>query len=183
MNIIQHSVTRAHAVKLALATAFALSFAFASSAYAANIGYVDAEKLVNLAPQGVAESKKLEAEFAERNRELRTRFKSLRKDEAKLEKDGLLMTAGELAEKAESLRVTKRQLQRAEREYNEDFGRRRDQRLKTLRMVITEAVIAIAERESLDAVFQNRYVVYAGKNIDITDKVLDELKALHKKKK
>ena len=146
---------------------------------AAGIGYVNAGRLIDESPQGLDQYKKLEAEFAERKRELRGRIDLFKAREDELEKESVLLTAEQLENKADGLRAEQTQLRRAEREYSEDYLRRRNQGLSKLEKVISEAVIAVAKREKLDAVFQQ--AAYASPEIDLTDKVLDELKKRYQK--
>ena len=142
-------------------------------AHAEGMGYVDARRLIEQAPQGKEEVKRLEAEFAERNRDLKGRFDLFKAQEETLEKERLLMTAEELTAKTDELRELERQLRRAQREYNEDYTRRRNQGLTKLEKLITEVIIDVAKSAELDVVFQQ--VVYASPEIDLTDRVLDEL--------
>jgi len=94
--------------------------------------------------------------------------------EEDLEKNRLVMTEEELVDRTEDLRELERQLRRAQREYNEDYARRRNQRLNKLDKQITEVIIEVAKRENLDVVL--RQAVYASPEIDMTDQVLEELK-------
>lgn len=155
------------AAVLAAATAVA-------PAHAEGMGYVDARRLIEQAPQGQQQIRELEAEFAERNRELQVSFQLFKDQEEDLEKNRLVMTEEELADRIEDLRALERQLQRAQREYNEDYARRRNQRLNKLDKQITEVIVEVAKRENLDVVF--RQAVYASPEIDLTDQVLEELK-------
>ncbi len=145
------------------------------NASAEGMGYVDVRRLLDQAPQSQDKRSELQAEFAERNRELRGQIDLLKAREDELEKNGMLMTAEELENKSNELRRLQRQVSNAQREYNEDYTRRQDQELGKLEQIITEAVVAVAQREELDVVFQR--VVYANPEIDLTDQVLDELKS------
>ncbi len=149
------------------------------AAHAAGMGYVDARRLIDEAPQGKDEIEKLEAEFAERNRELKGRLDLFKAREADLEKNRLTMSAEDLETSARELNELERQLRRDQRAYNEDYARRRNQGLSNLEKIITKAVIDIAKKRKLDVVFQQ--VVYASPKIDLTETVLKELKKRHKK--
>ncbi|MGI9310499.1 MAG: OmpH family outer membrane protein [bacterium] len=144
---------------------------------AAEIGYVDARQLIEQAPQGRDEVAQLEAEFAERRRTLQADFESFRAQEAELQKDGLDMAPEEREAKTAALLELQRGLKRNQRAYNEDFTRRRNERLAGLEKLITKAIIAVAKREGLDLVFQQ--AVYASEDINLTDQVLAELTRMH----
>ncbi len=149
----------------------------AANAHAAGIGYVDALRLIDLAPQGKAEVKKLEVEFAERSRELKGRLQQFKAAEAELESK-MDITVEQRDSKTRELREMQRRLRRDQREYNEDFERRRNEKLGKLEKVITAAIITVAKREKLDVVFQQ--AVYVSSDIDLTKQVLAELEKLHK---
>ncbi len=151
----------------------------AATVNAGGLGYVDDRRLIEQSPQGQDIMKKLEAEFAERSRELKGRFDRFKARQQDLEKNSLEMTAEEMQIESGDLQEMQRQLRRAQREYKEDYARRRNQRLGKLEKVITEVIVAVAKREKLDVVFQQ--AVYASPDIDLTDRVLDELKKRYKK--
>lgn len=151
----------------------------ASAAHAGGLGYVDDQRLITQSPQGREIIKKLEAEFAERSRELKGRFDMLKAQQQDLEKNSVQMTAEDLQTKSQNLRELQRQLRRDQRDYQEDYMRRRNQELSKLEKDITEVIIAVAKREKLDMVFQQ--AVYASPDIDLTGRVLAELKKRYKK--
>lgn len=158
-------------------TAVAFTAVIAAPALAQSMGYVDARRLIEQAPQGQQMSRELEAEFAERNRELKGRIELFQAKEADLEKNRLDLTEDDIAARVEELRELDRKLRRAQRELNEDISRRRNQNLSKLEKLITEVIQEVAKRKALDVVFQQ--VVYASEDIDLTDEVLDELKSRH----
>ncbi len=154
-----------------------LALAIPAMAAAEGIGYVDARRLINQSPQGMDELKLLESEFAERSRELHGKFEAFQAQEAEIQKEGVLLSAEELQAKTRELRELKRQLQREESAYNEDYARRRNDGLGKLEKLITAAIIAVAKQQELDLVLQQ--VVYASANIDLTENVLTELTTRH----
>ncbi len=158
---------------------FMLSLSITAPAIAGGLGYIDDRRLIEQSPQGRAILKELAGEFAERARELKGRFDRFQARQQDLEKNSVLMKPEELRNKADDLQELQRQLQRAQREYNEDYARRRTQRLSRLNKVITDVIIAVAKREKIDIVFQR--AVYANPDIDMTARVLDELKKQYEK--
>ena len=157
--------------------AIVLAVSFAPNAHAVEIGYVDALRLIELAPQGKVEVKQLEAEFAERSRELKGRLEQFKAANAELE-NKMDITTEQRDSKTRELREMQRRLRRDQREYNEDFERRRSEKLGQLEKTITIAIITVAKREKLDVVFQQ--AVYVSPDIDLTEQVLAELEKLHK---
>ncbi|MBX2867487.1 MAG: OmpH family outer membrane protein [Acidiferrobacterales bacterium] len=166
--------------KLFLMFAWGLSLAvFSQSAFAEKIGYVDARRLVDESPQGEAQLKALEEEFSARNREIKGKFEIYRAAEADFQKNGLLLSPEEQEAKKAELAQMQRELKRDQRDYNEEYGAKRNAGLGTLQKVISDAVIFIAERDKYDLIVQE--AVFASKAINLTDTVLEELKSRAKK--
>ena len=141
---------------------------------AEKIAYVDARRLIDEAPQGKDEIKSLEQSFSERNRILKAKIDSFTTQEAELQKNAVILSAAELEEKTRELRDLQRTLQREQQLYNEDYTRSRNQGLARLEKLISEVIIEIAKQDKIDLVVQQ--AVYASGNIDLTGKVLEQLK-------
>ncbi len=145
---------------------------------AETLAYVDARRLIDEAPQGKDEIKILEENFSERNRELKGKIEQYNAQEAELQKNAVLLAAEELQEKSNELREFQRTLQREQQNYNEDYARNRNQGLALIEKLISEVIIDLAKREKIDLVVQQ--AVYASPEIDLTDRVLEELKSRYK---
>ncbi len=161
------------------ARALLLSLLVAVAAAAAaddsiKVGYVNAVKLVESAPQGEAALKKLEAEFGPRDQELRTMRDEISALEDELEKNSLVLPEAERVEKERTLRDMKRRLNRSREVFREDYNLRRNEELGKLQRVVTEAIVEIAKAEGYDLILQDS--VYASQSIDITEKVLLKLR-------
>jgi outer membrane protein len=141
--------------------------------YAEKIGYVNAVKLVETAPQGQKALKELEDEFSERERSV----VALRDEAVALEqsitKNSLLLKKSEKDEKTKNLLDLQRRLQREQRELSEDFNLRRNEELAKLQKVVTKAVIEVAKTQGYDIIFQQ--AVWFKPDIDMTQAVLDYL--------
>jgi len=155
------------------------SLLFSADAFAEKIGYVDARRLIDESPQGVAEIKRLEDEFSDRSRTLKGKFDLFKSRESDLQKNGVLMAPEEQEKKTAELRDMQRELKRDQRDYNEEYNARRTQSLAELQKVISEAVIFIANRDKYDLILQQ--AVFASKSIDVTNTVLEELVKRSKK--
>lgn len=150
-----------------------LLIALPGQVLAEKIGYVDALRLIDESPQGQRELKKLEEEFAARNREIKGRIDLFKSRRADFEKNSVLMTPEDAEKAAEELRSMQRELNRDQRDYNEEYDSRRKSSLAGLQKEISEAVIFIAKRDKFDLIVQQ--AVFASDQINITAKVLEEL--------
>jgi len=138
------------------------------------VGYVNAVKVIEEAPQGEAALKKLEAEFAPRDRELvatQTRIKRLQED---LEKNALVLKDADRRGKEREILSLKRELKRATQEFREDYNLRRNEELASLQKLVYKAIVEIARQEKFDLILHEG-TVYASERIDITEKVLRKL--------
>jgi len=138
------------------------------------VGYVNAVKVIEEAPQGEAALKQLEAEFAPRDRELvatQTRIKRLQED---LEKNALVLKDADRRGKEREILTLKRELKRATQEFREDYNLRRNEELASLQKLVYKAIVEIARQEKFDLILHEG-TVYASERIDITEKVLKKL--------
>ena len=137
------------------------------------IGYVNAVKVIEEAPQGEAALKKLEAEFAPRDKkivEMQERLKQLEQD---LEKNALVLKDTEQRSREFEIVSLKRDLRRATQEFREDYNLRRNEELAALQKIVQKTIAEIAKLENYDLVLES--AVYAGPRADITDKILKRL--------
>jgi len=143
-------------------------------ASAAKIAYVDARALIDEAPQGKYEVRILEQEFSARNRDLKAKVELFNSKEAELKKNAVLLSSEEIEEKTNELRDLQISLQREQQIYNEDYTRSRNRGLARLEKLISEVIVEIAQQEKIDLVVQQ--AVYASREIDLTGKILEQLK-------
>jgi outer membrane protein len=138
------------------------------------IGYVNAVKVIEEAPQGEAALKKLEAEFAPRDRELVATQNKIKQIEDELEKNALVMKEADRRNKEREVLTLKRELKRTTQEFREDYNLRRNEELAALQKVVYKAIVEIAKLEKFDLILHEG-TVYASEKIDITDKILKKL--------
>ena len=138
------------------------------------IGYFNLVQIIEKAPQAAVALKKLEAEFAPREQEVRTLADKIKVAEEEMEKNALVWSDTERRDKERALRDQTRDLQRMSEEIREDYNIRRNEELSAIQQAVYEAVIEIAQTNSYDLILHEG-AVYASPAIDITGKVLEEL--------
>ena len=146
----------------------------AANAGELKVGYVNAVKVIEEAPQGEAALKKLEAEFGPRDKQLVAMQAKVKQLEEELEKNGLLMKDAERRAKEHEIVVLKRDLRRATQEFREDYNLRRNEELAALQKIVYKAIVEIAKQEEYDLILHEG-TIYASKRVDLTDKVLKKL--------
>ncbi len=137
------------------------------------IGYVNAVKVIEEAPQGEAALKKLEAEFAPRDKQIVEMQNKLKQLEQDLEKNALVLKDVEHRSREFEIVSLKRDLRRATQEFREDYNLRRNEELAALQKIVQKTIAEIAKQENYDLILES--AVYASTKADITDKILKRL--------
>jgi outer membrane protein len=154
--------------------AASLLFVTASAVAETKMGYVQIERLMQ-SPQSLESGQKLQTEFSPRNAELERLKKQIDDKEAALNKDSPTMSENDRRTKSQDLSNLKIDFQRKQRELSEDFNLRKNEELSNLQDRINKAVTSVSQAEGYDLVFYGN-AAYAGKKVDITDKVIKALK-------
>jgi outer membrane protein len=138
------------------------------------VGYVNAVRVIEEAPQGVAALKKLESEFSQRDKELVALQNRIRLLDEELQKNIPAQKESDRRAREREALTLKRELKRATAEFREDYNQRRNEELAVLHQVVRKAILDIAKQEKYDLVLHEG-TVYASDSIDITEKVLKKL--------
>lgn len=146
------------------------------------IGFVNALKLMDTAPQVKSANKRLEDEFAPRQRRLVTARQDIKNLEERLMRNAATMTDAEAKDLSYKIRDKKREFQREQREFGEDYNLRRNEELNQVQKAIVKTIQKFAEQEKYDLILSEG-VVWASKQVDITDQVLQRLKNENRRKK
>lgn len=149
----------------------------AQAAYAEiKVGFVNVAKVLELAPQAEAARNRIEREFAPKDRELLQQQKDVRSLEDRLVKNAAVLSEAERQRKENEIRAAKRELRRQQDEFREDLNLRRSQELSKLQQKVTEVIQTLAKAENYDLIVSDG-VIFAGERVDITDKILERLRA------
>lgn len=159
---------------VALVLALSLSLAHAQTSDM-KIGFVSIAKILNSAPQADAASKRLEREFAPRQRGLVEAQNSLRRLEERLAKDGAVMGDSQRRSLESDIRNQARELKRTSDEFREDFNLRRNEELGRFQKQVLDVINSVAREEGFDLVVNDGATLYASSRVDVTDKVLRRL--------
>lgn len=138
------------------------------------IGYVNAVKVIEEAPQGEAALKKLEAEFGPRDKKIVEMQNKIKDLEQEMEKNALVMKESDRRDKEYEISVLKRDLRRATQEFREDYNLRRNEELAALQKIVQKVIVEFAKQENYDLIVHEG-VIHAGSKVDITDKILKKL--------
>lgn len=142
-----------------------------------NVGVVNAAKVIEDAPQADAARKKLEEEFAPRDKKLVGIQKELRGLEGKLERDGPIMSESARRKLEREIVSLKRDFKRGQDEFREDLNMRRNEEFGKLQRRVSEVIIAIAKEGKYDLILTDG-VIFASDKVDITKQIVQRLKEM-----
>jgi len=143
------------------------------------IGVVNVARLLQESPQAQTAREKLEDEFAPRRREIVAMQTALESKGAALQKDAEVMGAEERDNAQRELRNDERAIVRAQNEFREDLDLRNNEAIGAIQQEVFREVAAYGDSAGFDLVLADG-IVYASNRIDITQAVLDRLKANYK---
>jgi len=138
------------------------------------LGVVKPDKLIDESAQSKLALKKLEGEFANRDKKLIKEQKAIRKLEEQLKRDGAIMSEAKRRKLERDIQSRKRDLRRSADELREDRTFRiNEERNKLLRRV-NEAIMKVGKEEGFDLILYEG-IAFANPAIDLTDRILKRL--------
>ncbi|ANB02919.1 OmpH family outer membrane protein [Ectothiorhodospira sp. BSL-9] len=145
-----------------------------------SVAFVNINRVMDQSPQAEASLSALEEEFAPRDAELVAERDALRRLQQRLERDTDIMGSEERLELEREFRNRSREFKRAQDMFQEDLNVRRNDELARLQRLVHNVILDIAKEQGVDLVVTERTVLFASDRIDITSKVLDELRRQHR---
>ena len=140
------------------------------------VGFVDAARVLEEAPQLDNVRKRLEQEFSDRDQELVEKQQRIRELERRLARDGAIMNQEQRRNLEREIMVMQRDFSRAQEAFSEDLNIRRNELFSTLQRDVRETVAELAREMGYDLVVSDG-VVFASERIDITEDVLEKLRS------
>ncbi|MGF1548358.1 MAG: OmpH family outer membrane protein [Thiotrichales bacterium] len=155
---------------------FALGLSPLAAQAESRVGAVNVNKLMEEAPQAKSASEAIKNKFSGRERELLTERDELRKLEEQYNRDKDVVAKAEKDKLEQDLRERLREFKRKSDSFTEDFTLARNEALNQLQTDVYKAIVDVAEKENFDLIVSES-VLFASKRVDVTDKVLQRLKA------
>lgn len=138
------------------------------------IGFVNAARVLEEAPQAEAARSQLEQEFSPRDKKLLASQRDVKNMEDKLVRDGAIMSESERHKLERDIIDRKRDLKREQEDFREDLNIRRNEAFEQLRRRVSEVIVSLSKEQKFDLIVSDG-VVYASDRIDITDQVIKRL--------
>lgn len=146
-----------------------------TGAQQARIGYVDLQRLLDNAPQMSDSSERLRAEFAERDRALKSDEARLAELQDRQRREAGLVTPAAGDALAAEVEALERRVRRTRESLRAELRRRGEEETERRWREVNEAVAAFARDQGYDLIVASP-VFYASPAIDITDQVLAQLR-------
>ena len=140
------------------------------------IGYVNAARLMDESPQADAVSKRLKQEFSDREKSLLAKQNELKKMQDRMTRDGAVMSEEERSNLDHDILSLQRDVQRKSDEFRDDLNLRKSEETNKLLAVMQAAIADIGKEQHYDLIVYEG-VAFASPTIDLTDKVLEKLRA------
>jgi outer membrane protein len=138
------------------------------------IGYVDMRRLIDNAPQVAASRARIEAEFVDRDRQLKAEQARLDDLIARERRDALVMSKADADALRREIQTRTRSIELTRKKLNEELSARGKEEVGRRWPEITDAVIEYARANGYDLVLPAP-LLYASARVDITDEVLATL--------
>ena len=158
-------------IKLVLVAA-TLLISFNASAEL-KIGYVELNQIMQSQP-ALEIGKKLQSEFASRISQIEQSQKKISDKQSYLDKDGKNLSEADLKTKSKEISDLSIELERKQRELNEDATLRKNEEMKKFQDQINKVIDSIAQTEGYDLILYNG-AAFTSKKVNITDKVISAI--------
>lgn len=139
------------------------------------LGFVNTARILKEAPQAEAARKKLESEFAPRDKKIVAMQKRLKQLEDRLSKNATTLPDPTRKKLERQIISDKRDIKRSREEFTEDLNIRRNEELNKLQKLVYDTIVAFSKELNYDLILGDS-VLFASKRVDITDQVLARLK-------
>lgn len=153
-----------------------LIFATTSVMAELKIGYVNAAKLLDEAPQAEAASQKLKSEFSARETNMLAMQQSLKELSEKFSRDALVMSVAEKKTTEAELLSKSRDLRRKQEDFRQEITVRRNEEIGGLQVLIRATIEEIGATGDFDLILYEG-IAFVKPGMDITDQVLRKLNA------
>lgn len=139
------------------------------------IGFVNTQRILSDSGPAKAAQTKIDKEFTQRNEALQKDIAEFRKKVQQFEKDAPVLAESDRNRRQRELGNLDADLQRKQREIQEDFNRRRNEEFAIIIEKANAAIMEIAEKEEYDLILQDAVTV--SERVDITNKVIKLLES------
>ncbi|MFY7697812.1 MAG: OmpH family outer membrane protein [Legionella sp.] len=140
------------------------------------IGVVDLQKIMQTSTQMKSIQEKLEKAFKPRRDKLVAMEDGLKKDMEKFKRDSAVLSQTQRKELEKKIVATQQQFEREGQQYQQELSTAHNEAMEEFYNKIRAAIAKVAETDKYDIVLQKDAAPYSSQALDVTVKVLDEIK-------
>jgi outer membrane protein len=142
----------------------------------AKIGVVDLQKIMQVSPQMKTIQQKLEQEFKPRRDKLVAMETDLKKEMDQFKRDSAIMSEPQKKDLEKKIVTTQQQFEREGQQYQQELSTAHNEAMEGLYAKVRAAISKVAQSEKFDIILQKDAAPYTNDKLDVTDKVLKEIK-------
>ncbi len=150
--------------------------AVGASADGTKIGVVDLQKIMQTSTQMKEIQEKLEKTFKPRRDKLVAMEDGLKKDMEKFKRDSAVMSQTQRKDLEKKIVGTQQQFEREGQQYQQELSTAHNEAMEEFYNKIRTAIAKVAESEKYDLVFQKDAAPFSVDKLDVTSKVMQEIK-------
>jgi len=141
------------------------------------VGMVDYRRIMATSDEAKAAMEKMQKEFKPKQEKLIALEKSLKEKSEKLQRNAAIMSDVEKSKLEREVVSAQRDMQRLQEEFREDTIARQQEETQKLFEKVSSVVKTLAEKENYDLILHQDVNIYAADHINITEKVIKEMKS------
>jgi len=164
---------RAGGLLIALFLAMGSVSAFAEGT---KIGVVDLQKIMQTSSQMKGIQEKLEKEFKPRRDKLVAMEEGLKKDMEQFKRDTAVLSQTQRKDLEKKIVTTQQQFEREGQQYQQELSTAHNEAMEEFYNKIRAAISKVAQNDKYDVVLQKDAAPFSADNLDITAKVMQEIK-------
>ncbi len=138
--------------------------------------FINSKVLLEQSPQAIAANTELQKQFGEREQSLRNLAQSIQEMEQTYKSDSAVMSDEQKKKAEDNIIQNKRRFQFEQQSLKEDLQTKQRELLQQVQVSIKSVIQAFGKREGYDFIFTDSSIAYASDAVNITDKILEELK-------
>lgn len=143
---------------------------------AGKFAFINSKVLLEQSPQAIAANTELQKQFGEREQNLRDLANSIKEMEKTYQTDRAIMSVEQKNKAEDNIVQSKRRFQFEQQSLKEDVQAKQRELLQQLQTDIKSVIQAYGEAQGYDFIFTDSSIAFASETVNITDKILQELK-------
>ena len=143
---------------------------------AGKTAYINSKVLLEQSPQAVAANAELQKQFGDREQSLRKLAKEIQQMEGTYKNDNAVMSADQKKKAEDNIVLNKRRFQFEQQSLKEDLQSKQRELLQKVQIEIKAIIETYGRDNGYDFIFTDSSIAYASDAVNVTEKILNELK-------